>query len=82
MYGRFVRAGPVQPTAESAVSARIRRIHRWFAIFFILTVVLNFAFRAVGPSPDWVTYSPLPFLFVQMLTGLCLLAQPLLRRQR
>lgn len=55
-----------------------RQSHRWLSIVFTLTVIANFAFRAVasGEPPPWLTYSPLPPLFLQLFTGLYLLALP------
>ena len=41
-------------------SAWIRQTHRWLAIVFTLTVIANFAVRALGEPPAWITYSPLP----------------------
>jgi hypothetical protein len=56
----------------------IRQIHRWVSIAFTLTVIANFVALARGggtPSP-WVTYSPLPPLFLLMVTGLYLFVLP------
>ena len=52
------------------------RGHRWIGILFTLTVVANFAYRAVasGEPPPWLTYSPLPPLFLQLFSGLYLFA--------
>ena len=62
------------------LSARIRQIHRWLAIVFTLTVIANFAVRAFGEPPAWITYSPLPPLFLMLLTGLYMFALPYFRR--
>lgn len=62
----------------------IRQSHRWLAIVFTLTVIANFAARAMvlgEPSP-WITYAPLPPLFLMLFSGLYLFAQPYLPRQR
>lgn len=56
-----------------------RQIHRWLSILFTLTVIANFAVRAVAAPPDWLTYAPLPPLFLMLATGLWLFAQPYLR---
>ena len=59
-------------------TAWMRQGHRWLSIVFTVTVILNFAARAVGegePSP-WITYAPLPPLFLQLLSGLYLFALP------
>lgn len=62
----------------------IRQSHRWLSIVFTLTVVANFVARAVDssePSP-WITYSPLPPLFLMLMTGLYLFALPyIVKRQ-
>jgi hypothetical protein len=48
----------------------IRQAHRWVSIVFTLTVMANFiAMGIMGTPPMWVTYSPLPFLFLLLLTG-------------
>lgn len=56
----------------------IRQSHRWVSIAFTATVVANFVARGLEagePSP-WLTYSPLPPLFLQLATGLYLFALP------
>ena len=60
------------------MSVWIRQSHRWLSIVFTITVIANFAFRAVasGEPPAWVTYSPLPPLFLQLFSGLYLLVLP------
>jgi hypothetical protein len=54
----------------------IRQIHRWLSIIFTLTVVANFVTMALGTSRSWIVYSPLPFLFLLMFTGLYMFALP------
>ena len=54
----------------------IRQFHRWVSIAFTLTVIANFAAMSQGPPPPWVTYSPLPFLFLLLLSGLYLFVLP------
>ena len=56
----------------------IRQIHRWLSIVFTVTVIANFVAMAQAGSmpPPWVTYSPLPPLFLQLVTGLYLLVLP------
>jgi hypothetical protein len=60
------------------LSLRMRESHRWLSIVFTLTVIANFVFRAAasGEPPPWLTYSPLPPLFLQMATGLYLFVLP------
>lgn len=61
-----------------------RQSHRWMSIVFTVTIVANFAVRAVdsGEPPQWLTYSPLPPLFLQLFTGLYLFALPYTTRWR
>ena len=62
----------------------MRQGHRWLSIVFTVTVILNFAARAMGegePSP-WITYAPLPPLFLQLVSGLYLFALPYLGRRQ
>ena len=57
----------------------IRQIHRWLSIAFTLTVIANVVAMAQGGGampPPWITYSPLPPLFLLMFTGLYLFALP------
>ncbi len=51
-------------------------VHRWTSIVFTLAVIANFVARAMGQGepPAWITYAPLPPLFLQLLTGLYLFA--------
>lgn len=62
------------------MSIFIRKFHRILAYLFTLTVILNFAVMAFRAPPAWVTYSPLPFLFLMLATGLYMLVLPWLRR--
>lgn len=56
----------------------IRQGHRWLSIVFTMTVVANFAARALdrGEPWSWITYSPLPPLFLMLVSGLYLFALP------
>jgi cellulose synthase/poly-beta-1,6-N-acetylglucosamine synthase-like glycosyltransferase len=56
----------------------IRQCHRWLSIAFTVTVVANFVVRAIDTTEPslWVTYSPLPPLFLMLVTGLYLFALP------
>jgi cellulose synthase/poly-beta-1,6-N-acetylglucosamine synthase-like glycosyltransferase len=53
-----------------------RQIHRWLSIIFTLTVAANFIAMGLGTPPSWLVYSPLPFLFLLMFTGLYMFALP------
>ncbi|SMC17101.1 hypothetical protein SAMN02745857_00329 [Andreprevotia lacus DSM 23236] len=62
----------------------IRQSHRWISMLFTVTVALNFIVRALvpgEPSP-WVTYLPLPPLFLLLFSGLYLFALPYIARAR
>jgi hypothetical protein len=75
---------PSEPRKATA-SQWIRQIHRWLSILFTATVALNFAAMAQSPGkmpPPWVTYSPLPPLFMLMASGLYLFALPYAIRWR
>jgi hypothetical protein len=62
----------------------MRQGHRWLSIAFTLAVAANFAYRALaaGEPPAWLTYSPLPPLFLQLFSGLYLFALPYTARSR
>ena len=59
----------------------IRQSHRWLSILFTLTVIANFAAMTRGKPPAWITYSPLPPLFLLLFSGLYLFALPYLKRR-
>jgi hypothetical protein len=61
----------------------IRQTHRWTSVAFTLAVVANFVAMAIGSGepPPWITYAPLPPLFVQLVTGLYLFALPYIGRR-
>jgi hypothetical protein len=60
----------------------IRQTHRWLSIVFTATVIANFVAMSQGEPPAWVTYSPLPPLFLQLITGLYLFVLPYTARRR
>ena len=62
----------------------IRQIHRWLSILFTLTVIANFVQIGMGRGnpPNWITYSPLPPLFLMLFSGLYLFALPYLPKRR
>jgi hypothetical protein len=66
-------------------SSLIRQTHRWVSIVFTLTVIANFVVifgGGGGMPPAWITYSPLPPLFLLLFSGLYLFALPYLARGR
>jgi hypothetical protein len=62
-------------------NAWVRQLHRWLSIAFTLTVVANFVARAWGEPPAWVTYAPLPPLFLLLFSGLYLFVLPYAARR-
>ncbi len=62
----------------------VRQTHRWLSIIFTLAVVANFVVLGVGGGdpPAWVTYAPLPPLFLLLFTGLYLFVLPYASRRR
>lgn len=64
------------------MSKWIRQFHRWLSIIFTVTVLANFVALSQGEPPPWVTYSPLPPLFLLLFSGLYLFALPYLVRRR
>ena len=60
----------------------IRQTHRWLSIAFTLTVIANFVVMTQGSPPPWVTYSPLPPLFLLLFSGLYLFTLPYATRRR
>ncbi len=67
---------------RNSASLWLRQTHRWICIAFTLTVIVNFAIRVKGEPPAWITYSPLPPLFLLLLTGLYLFALPYSAKRR
>ncbi|MBS0527882.1 MAG: hypothetical protein JSS22_00630 [Proteobacteria bacterium] len=63
-------------------SNAIRQTHRWLSIVFTLTVIANFIARIWGEPPAWVTYSPLPPLFLMLFSGLYMFVLPYAARWR
>jgi hypothetical protein len=59
----------------------IRQTHRWLGIVFTTTVIANFAVRAFGEPPAWITYSPLAPLFLLLFTGLYMFVLPYTRKR-
>jgi hypothetical protein len=72
MYARYMQT----PTKELRVSKLTRQTHRWLSIIFTATVVANFVAMASGEPPALVVYSPLPPLFLMLVTGLYLFVLP------
>ncbi|NLG62872.1 MAG: hypothetical protein GX539_11570 [Candidatus Cloacimonetes bacterium] len=60
----------------------IRQVHRWLSIIFTITVIANVVALTQGEPPAWITYSPLPPLFLLLFSGLYLFALPYITRRR
>ena len=60
----------------------IRQSHRWLSIAFTVTVIANFVAMTRGTPPPWITYSPLPPLFLLLFSGLYLFALPYVARSK
>ena len=62
----------------------MRQTHRWVSIVFTATVIANAIALATrhGMPPPWITYSPLPPLFLLLITGLYMFALPYAARWR
>ena len=63
-------------------NARLRRLHRWLAAAFTVTVAATFVALAQEEPVVWVSYLPLLPLALLMLTGLYLFALPYAARWR
>lgn len=64
------------------MSKWIRATHRWLSIVFTATVAANFIAMAFGTPPAWITYSPLPPLFLQLFSGIYMFIVYYLRKWR
>jgi hypothetical protein len=78
MYAQHVQAA----TKEVRVGKWIRQAHRWLSIIFTVTVIANFVAMALGEPPAWLVYSPLPPLFLMLVTGLYMFVLPYLPKRR
>lgn len=63
------------------MSTFVRQAHRWISMLFVLTVIANFAFRASGEPPAYVTYSPLLPLFLLIFSGIYLFVLPFVSKR-
>ena len=70
-------------TTVPTLDVWMRQSHRWLSLVFTLAVLANFAARALQPGepPAWITYAPLPPLFLQLVSGLYLFVRPYLGRR-
>jgi len=79
-------SGPSDPVIQRKMAVNwsnwIRQFHRWVSIVLTVTIIVNFAAWTKGPPPAWITYSPLPPLFLLLFSGLYLFALPYARKWR
>jgi len=60
----------------------IRQIHRWLSIAFTVAVIVTSVALVQEKPAVWVSYLPLPPLFLLMFTGLYLFVLPYATRGR
>jgi hypothetical protein len=70
------------PTKDVLVSKLIRQTHRWLSVIFTTSVIANLVAMTLGVPPAWVVYSPLPPLFLMLVTGLYMFVLPYLPKSR
>ena len=63
-------------------NALIRQTHRWLSVIFTLSVILVAIVLAQKDPPVWVSFLPLPPLFLLMFTGLYLFVLPYVAKWR
>jgi archaellum biogenesis protein FlaJ (TadC family) len=52
-----------------------RQIHRWTSVAFTVAVIVT-TVAVTRKGPFWMSFLPLPFLFLLLLTGLYLFVLP------
>jgi hypothetical protein len=72
----------MQVYTEGRMNKVIRQTHRWLSIIFTATVIANFVAMGLGNPPVWMVYSPLPPLFVMLVTGLYMFVLPYVQKRR
>jgi membrane protein CcdC involved in cytochrome C biogenesis len=60
----------------------IRQTHRWLAIVFTVAVIVTFVALTQKEPAVWVSYLPLPPLFLLLFTGLYLFVLPYATKRR
>ncbi|HLH48887.1 MAG TPA: hypothetical protein VKV96_06065 [Roseiarcus sp.] len=60
----------------------VRQTHRWLSMVFTATVIANFVALGLGKQISWITYAPLPPLFLLLFSGLYLFMLPYAARRR
>ena len=65
-----------------SASTFIRQFHRWTSVGFVAAFVFTSVVLALKLPLPWAVYSPLPFLFLLAITGICMFFLPYVRRWR
>ena len=60
----------------SAANTWIRQIHRWLSIVFTVAVLVTFVAMAQEKPAVWMSFLPLPPLFLLLFSGLYLFVLP------
>ena len=60
----------------------IRQTHRWLSIVFTLAVIVTTIVLSLDKPPMWVSYLPLPPLFLLLFSGLYLFVLPYRTKRR
>lgn len=61
---------------------RIRQIHRWLSLAFVVAVLMNIGAMVIGSQAVWIGLLAFVPLIPLMLTGLYMFALPYLGRRR
>ncbi|HEY8615970.1 hypothetical protein [Phenylobacterium sp.] len=61
---------------------RLRQVHRWLSIVFVLAVIANLLALATKSQAAWIGFLALAPLIVLMLTGLWMFFAPYVGRRR
>ena len=59
----------------------IRQTHRWLSVIFTVAVIIT-TITLSQNGPEWVSYLPLPPLFLLLFSGLYLFALPYFAKRR
>lgn len=63
-------------------SHRVRQVHRWLSIAFVVSVVTYVVVMTRGPVPAWLNIFPAGSLILMLVTGLYLFVLPYVLRRR
>ncbi|WP_410872096.1 hypothetical protein [Nocardia sp. A7] len=81
MYVLVYRGSRAAP-ATGARDRRVRQVHRWSVVVFVVTVVATVIALAQQEPVVWVSYLPLIPLAGLLVSGSVMLVSPLLRARR